>query len=237
MYLYSALVWTTLSVWFYSVHLHGLRYLYAFIYRNFRTISSNFFPQLLTMWLKQQMRLIYGFIPIRGASHPRLFLASFQLTSKRSAAIRTCLCSVLFISKVSQKIVSIFKHNVEWSIQNNNQPNIHEKDADLLWNRSSRQHDFNRLPLYSEFMACIVLNVHIFLPSIMQTYSHGMFSLLSLPSLLSLHKMRVSKLTIWFDQAESATKCGIANRRSLCSAMFNSKTSWKYVPVFKQSVG
>ena len=85
----------------------------AVVYRNFRTISHNFFPQLLTLRLKQRMRLIYGFFSIRGASHPRLFLASFQLAPKRGAAIRTCLCSVLFISKVSQKFVSIFKHSVE----------------------------------------------------------------------------------------------------------------------------
>ena len=88
-------------------------------YRNFRTISRDFFPQLLTLRLKQRMRLIYGFFSIRGASHPRLFLASFQLASKRRAAIRTCLCSVLFISKVSQKFISIFKYSVEWSIHNN----------------------------------------------------------------------------------------------------------------------
>ena len=30
-------------------------------YRNFRTTSRDFFPQLLTLRLKQQMRLIYGF--------------------------------------------------------------------------------------------------------------------------------------------------------------------------------
>ena len=88
-------------------------------YRNFRTISRDFFPQLLTLRLKQRMRLIYGFFSMRGASHPRLFLASFQLTSKLGATIRTSLCSVLFISKVSQKFVSIFKHSVEWSIHNN----------------------------------------------------------------------------------------------------------------------
>ena len=88
-------------------------------YRNFRTISRDFFSQLWTLRLKQRMRLIYGFFSIQGASHPRLFLASFQLASKRGAAIQTCLCSVLFISKVSQKFVSIFKHSVEWSIHNN----------------------------------------------------------------------------------------------------------------------
>ena len=82
-------------------------------YRNFRTISCNFFPQLLTLRLKQRMRLIYGFFLIREASHPPLFLASFQLTSKCGAVIRTCLFSVLFISNVSQKFVSIFKHSVE----------------------------------------------------------------------------------------------------------------------------
>ena len=89
------------------------------VYRNFRTISRYFFPQLLTLRLKQRMRLIYGFFSIRGASHTRLFLASFQLASKRRAAIRTCLCSVMFISKVSQKFISIFKYSVEWSIHNN----------------------------------------------------------------------------------------------------------------------
>ena len=52
-------------------------------------------------------------------------------------------------------------------------------------------------------------------------YSHGMFSLLPLPRLLSSYKMHVSKLTIRFDQVESATKCGIANRRSLCFVLFN----------------
>ena len=88
-------------------------------YRNFRTISRDFFPQLLTLRLKQRMRLIYGFFSIRGASHPRLFFASFQLASKCRAAIRTCLCSVLFISKVSPKFISIFKYSVEWSIHNN----------------------------------------------------------------------------------------------------------------------
>ena len=181
------------------------------------------------------------FFSIRGASHPRLFLASFQLTLKRGAAIRTCLCSVLFISKVSQKFVSIFKHienEVYITISNhNNQPNIREKDADLFRNRSSRQRDFNRPPFYCEFMACIVLNGHVFLPSIVQTYSHGMFSLLPLPRLLTSHKMHVSKLTIRFDQVELATECGIANRRSLCSTVFNSKMSWKYALIFKQSVG
>ena len=133
--------------------------------------------------------------------------------------------------------------NLARTISNhNNQPNIREKDADLLWNRSSRQRDFNRPPFYCEFMACIVLNVHVFLPSIMQTYSHGMFSLLPLPRLLSSHKKPVSKLTIQFDQVESATKCGIANQRSLCSTVFISKTLFnskpfrKYVPIFKQSV-
>ena len=83
------------------------------MYRNFRTISRDFFPQLLTLRLKQRMRLIYGFFSIRGASHTRLFLASFQLASKRRAAIRTCLCTVMFISKVSQKFISIFKYSVE----------------------------------------------------------------------------------------------------------------------------
>ena len=48
-----------------------------------------------------------------GTGVPRLFLASFQLALKRGAAIQTCLCSVLFISKVSQKFVSIFRHSVE----------------------------------------------------------------------------------------------------------------------------
>ena len=89
-------------------------------YCNFRTISRDFFSQLLTPRLEQRMRLIYGFFFwIRRASHPCLFLASFQLTSKRSAAIWRCLCSVLFISKVSQKFVSIFKNSVEWSIHSN----------------------------------------------------------------------------------------------------------------------
>ena len=105
----------------------------------------------------------------------------------------------------------------------NNQRNICEKDADLLWNSSSPQRDFNRMPFYCEFMACIALIVHVFLPSVMQTYSHGMFSLLPLPRLLSSYKMHVSKLTIWFDQVESATRCGIVNRRSLCFALFNQK--------------
>ena len=83
-------------------------------YGNFRTISHNFFPQLLTPRFKQGMQLIYGFFFfIQRASHPRLFLTSFQLTSKRGAVVQTCLCSVLFISKVSQKFVSIFKHIVE----------------------------------------------------------------------------------------------------------------------------
>ena len=74
----------------------------------------------------------------------------------------------------------------------NNQPNIRKKDADLLCIRSWHQLDFNRPPFYCEFMACIVLIVHVFLPSIMQTYSHGMFSLLPLPRLLSSYKMHVS---------------------------------------------
>ena len=39
-----------------------------------------------------------------------------------------------------------------------NQPNVREKDADLLWNRSSRQRDFNRPPFTVSFRACIVLN-------------------------------------------------------------------------------
>ena len=33
----------------------------------------------------------------------------------------------------------------------NNQRNIREKDADLLWNRSSRQRNFIRPPFYCEF--------------------------------------------------------------------------------------
>ena len=45
-------------------------------------------------------------------------------------------------------------------------------------------------------MACIALIIHVFLPSPVQTYSHGMFSLLPLPRLLSSYKMHVSKLTI-----------------------------------------
>ena len=116
-------------------------------------------------------------------------------------------------------------------------PLICKKDADLLWNRSSRQRDFNRPPFHCEFMACIVLNIHIFLPSKMQTYSHRMFSLLPLPRRLSLQKIHGSKLMIQFDQVELATKCGIANWRSLCSTVFNSKMSWKYAPAFKQSLG
>ena len=119
----------------------------------------------------------------------------------------------------------------------NDKRNIREKDASLLWNRSSRQCDFNHPPFYREFMTCIALIVHVFLPSPMQTYSHGMFSLLPLPRLPSSYKMHVSKLTIRFDQVESATKCGIANQRRLCFAVFNSKTSLKYAPIFKQSVG
>ena len=63
-------------------------------------------------------------------------------------------------------------------------------------------------------MACVVLIVHVFLSSIMQTYSHGMFSLLPLPRLLSPYTMHVSKLTIRFDQVELDTKCGIMNPRS-----------------------
>ena len=132
---FQILVWShTLFAWF--VYLFIFRFdIYLFlvvcsicssicsflclIYRNFRTINRDFFPQLLTLRLKQRMRLIYGFFSIWGASHPRLFLASFQLASKRRAAIRTCLCSVLFISKVSQKFISIFKYSVEWSIHNN----------------------------------------------------------------------------------------------------------------------
>ena len=74
----------------------------------------------------------------------------------------------------------------------NNQRNIREKDADLLWNRSSRQRDFNRPPFYCEFMACIALIIYVFLPSPVQTYSHEMFSLLPLPRLLSSYKMHVS---------------------------------------------
>ena len=35
------------------------------------------------------------------------------ITSKHGARIRTCLCSVLFNSKASQKFVSIFKYIVE----------------------------------------------------------------------------------------------------------------------------
>ena len=158
-------------------------------------------------------------------------------TLKCDAAIRTCLCSVLFSSKASQKFVSIFKNEVYITISNhNNQRNTLEKDADLLWNRSSHQRDFNRLPFYCEFMTCIALIVHVFLPSPMQTYSHGMFSLLPLPRLLSAYKMHVSKLTIRFDQVDSATKCNIVNRRCLCFARFNSKTL-KYALIFKQSVG
>ena len=106
------------QVWKKSVHKH-LNVSQYWTYRNFRTISRDFFSQLWTLRLKQRMQLIYGFFSIQGASHPRLFLASFQLTSKRRAAIQTSLCSVLFISKVSKKFVSIFKHSVEWSIHNN----------------------------------------------------------------------------------------------------------------------
>ena len=90
-----------------------------FFYPNFRTKNRDFFPQLLTLRLKQRVRLIYGFFLIRGALHPRLYLASFQLASKPGAAIRPSLCSVLFISKVSQKIASIFQHSVKRSIHNN----------------------------------------------------------------------------------------------------------------------
>ena len=43
------------------------------------TVDMQIFPQLLTVQLKQRMRLIYGFFSVRGASHPCLFLASFQL--------------------------------------------------------------------------------------------------------------------------------------------------------------
>ena len=63
---------------------------------------------------------------------------------------------------------SIVENEVYITISNhNNQPNIREKDADLLCNRSSHQRDFNHPPLYCESMVCIVLIVHIFLPSIM----------------------------------------------------------------------
>ena len=106
------------SKWSKQSVLTNLRFL-KLVYRNFWTISRDFFPQLLTLRLKQRMWLIYGFFSIWGASHPRLFLASFQLASKRVAAIWTSLCSVLFISKVSQEFVSIFKHSVKWSIHNN----------------------------------------------------------------------------------------------------------------------
>ena len=43
------------------------------------------------------------------------------------------------------------------------------------------------------------LIVHVFLPSPVQTKSHGTFSLLPLPRLLSSYKMHVSKLTIQFE--------------------------------------
>ena len=124
------------------------------------------------------------------------------ITLKHGAALRTCLCSVLFNSKLFRNLYpssSIVQNEVYITISNhNNQPNIHEEDADLLCNRSSRQRNFNHPPFYCEFMACIVLIVHIFLPSIMQTYSHRMFSSLPLPRLLSSYKIHVSKLTIQF---------------------------------------
>ena len=103
----------------------------------------------------------------------------------------------------------------------NNQPNVREKAADLLCNRFLRQYNFNRLPFYCEFMLCIVFIVHIFLPFILQNYSHGMFSLLPLPRLLSSYKMHVSKFTMQVDQVKSATERGIVNPRSLCSAVFS----------------
>ena len=81
-------------------------------------------------------------------------------------------------------------------------------------------------------MACIVLNVHVFL--IMQTYSRRMFSLLPLPRLLSSHKMHVSKLTIRLIKS-IGHQMWYREPKKLVLAVFNSKTSWKYAPIFKQS--
>ena len=107
------------------------------------------------------------------------------------ACVQCCLIqklrSILYPSS------SIVQNEVYITISNhNNQRNIREMDADLLWNRSSRQRDFNHPPFYCEFMACIALIIYVFLPSPVQTYSHGMFSLLPLPRLISSQKMRVS---------------------------------------------
>ena len=66
----------------------------------------------------------------------------------------------------------------------NNQPNIREKDADLLWKRSSRQRDFNHPPFLLWLCGTCQLIVHVFLHSPMQTKSHRMFILLPLPRLL-----------------------------------------------------
>ena len=121
------------------------------------------------------MQLIYGFFSIQGASHPRLFLASFQLASKRAVpryehACGQCCLFQKFLRNL-YPCSSIVQNEVYITIYNHNhQPKIREKDADLFWNMSSCQRDFNRPPFYREFMACIVLDVHDFLPSIMQTY-------------------------------------------------------------------
>ena len=168
-------------------------------YRKFRTTSRDLLLLRIPMQLIDQCGFIRIFLfDFVFSSMPLLsfkikcIYSTYNLifmTSKRGAAIRTCLCTALFNSKFLGNLCpssSIVWNEVYITISShNNQPNILEKDANLLCSRSSRQRNFNHPPFYCEFMACIVLIVHVFLPLMMQTYSHRMFILLPLPRLLS----------------------------------------------------
>ena len=78
------------------------------------------------------------------------------------ACVQCCLIQKLLRNLYPSS--SIVSNEVYITISNhNNQRKIREKDADLLWNRSSCQCDFNHLPFYCKFMVYIALVVHVFL--------------------------------------------------------------------------
>ena len=118
-------------------------------------------------------------------------LASHEFSSSANAAYKPVWLSLRFFILILCSAVCHFHHSKFLTITINQ---TYVRRTLICF--AIGQRESSRPPFYCEFMACIVLIVHVCLPSIMQTYSHRMFSLLPLPRLLLLYKMHVSKLTI-----------------------------------------
>ena len=106
----------------------------------------------------------------------------------------------------------------------------------MLCKRPSCQYNFNRPPSLSVFRVCTVRTIHGFLPLVIHPNLHAQtiqFIAFARAVFIILDAVIQNGDLILSNQI--GPNCAIVIPRTLCSAVFNLKTSWKYVSIFEQS--